>query len=325
MPYLADGHADSLMWNRDLNRKSSQGHVDIPRLLEAGVGLQCFTLVTRGFPFIGGFPLFAAAQGWPRDALRGEWARANWQIDQLERFCQASGDKAAITVSSDAIDDNARAGRLSAIIGVEGAHALEGKVERVQRLHARGVRFMSLTHLSNNELGGSSFPFMGNRPLSALGHEIVEAMAQVGMSVDIAHASPRTLDDLIAHKNARLFSSHTGVRGAANKWRNVSDEVLRAVADRGGVVGIIFATVYLGGKSLEDVARHIEHAVNVMGEDAVSLGSDFDGMIPLPQGMRDVLDVPKLGDVLRARKHPNRRVEKILGLNLHRYFSETLI
>ncbi len=322
--FLADGHADSLMWNRDLSRASEKGHVDIPRLLEAGVGLQCFTLVTRGFPFIGGFPVFAAAQGWPAQARRGVWARANWQIDRLEAFCAQSQGRARVTTSAAQLRRNAEDGALSALLGVEGAHALEGRVERVGELHRRGVRFMSLTHLANNELGGASFPLMGNRPLTELGRKVLEAMVEVGMSVDLAHASPRTVEELAAHPRARLFCSHTGVRGAKDSWRNLPDAALRAIADRGGVAGIIFGTVYLGGRALEDVARHIEHAVNVMGEDGVALGSDFDGMVPLPQGMRDVRDVPKLGDVLRRRGHPQGRVEKILGLNFLRFFSDTL-
>lgn len=323
-PYLADGHADSLMWNRDFSRSSSEGHVDIPRLLEAGVGLQCFTLVTRGFPFIGGFPVFAMARGWPAPARRGEWARANWQIDQLEIFCARSSDKARITTSAAQLARNAGDGALSAVLGVEGAHAVEGRVERVAELHRRGVRFMSLTHLANNELGGASFPLMGNRPLTELGLQVLEAMVRVGMSVDLAHASPRTLQDLIAHKQARLFCSHTGVRGAKDSWRNLPDDALRAIADRGGVAGIIFGTLYLGGASLDDLARHIEHALDVMGEDGVALGSDFDGMVPLPQGIRDVRDVPKIGDVLRRRGHPEGRVEKVLGLNFRRFFADTL-
>ena len=99
-------------------------------------------------------------------------------------------------------------------------------------------------------------------------------------------------------------------------WRNLTDETIKAVADRGGVVGVIFAPQFIGGKTLAHVAKHIEHAVNVMGEDGVALGSDFDGMIPLPQGMRDVRDLPKLTQVLVDRGLPVRVVEKVLGEQL---------
>jgi membrane dipeptidase len=320
---IADGHADSLMWNRDLCERSSEGHVDFPRLREVGMKLQCFTIVTRGFPFIGGFETFALTRGWPRAARASEWSRALWQIERLEEFCRRSEGQVGIATSGRALEDNLARGRLSAVIGIEGAHAIEGRVERVAELHQRGVRFMGLTHLSNNEAGGSSFPLMGNRPLSSLGHAVLEEMARVGMGVDLAHASERTLLDILAHPSARVFSSHTGVRGAGGGWRNLSDEVLRGIAGRGGVVGIILAPVYLGGDAIDDVVRHIEHALDVMGEEGVGIGSDYDGMVALPKGIQDVTDLPKLTQVL-LRRHPEARVERVLGGNFRRFFRETL-
>ncbi|MET0402637.1 MAG: membrane dipeptidase [Cystobacter sp.] len=320
---IADGHADSLMWNRDLCERSLDGHVDFPRLREVGMKLQCFTIVTRGFPFIGGFETFALLRGWPRAARASEWSRTLWQIEQLRGFCQRSAGQVGIVTSGSALEENLAGGRLSAVLGIEGAHAIEGQVERVAELHARGVRFMGLTHLSNNEAGGSSFPLMGNRPLSPLGHAVLEEMARVGMGVDVAHASEQTLEDILAHPTARVFSSHTGVRGAGGGWRNLSDEVLRRIAGRGGVVGIILAPVYLGGDSLDDVVRHIEHALDVMGEEGVGIGSDYDGMVALPKGIHDVTDLPKLTQAL-LRRHPEDRVERVLGGNFRRYFRETL-
>ncbi len=314
MPFIADAHADSLMWNRDLTRASSEGHVDFPRLKEAGVGLQCFTIVTRGFPFIGGFPLFAAYRRWPKEARRSPWTRALWQIERLEAFCSSSNGQVAVTTTRSQLVQNAEAGRVSAILGVEGGHCLEGRAARVDELYARGVRFMSPLHLSNNALGGSSFPLMGNRPLTPHGREVLDAMAKVGMAVDVAHASRRTLQDILEHPTTRPFSSHT----------ELPDDALERIADKGGVVGIIFATPYLGGSTVEHVVRHIEHALRVMGEDGVALGSDFDGMVPLPKGMRDVRDVSHVGEALQRRGHPQRLVEKVLGGNLRRFFERLL-
>lgn len=321
---IADGHADSLMWNRDLTVRSEEGQVDFPRLRDAGVGIQCFTIVTRGFPFIGGFNLFARYRRWPKEARAGEWARANFQIDQLERFCAASQGTAAITKTRAQLTSNLEAGVLSAVLGVEGAHALEGRVDRVQTLWNRGVRFMGLTHLHNNALGGSSFPLMRNRPLTAHGREVLDEMARLGMAVDVAHASKRTLSDILAHPRARPFSSHTGCSGAGGGWRNLDDAALRQIADKGGVVGIIFATVYLDGDEIDDIARHIDHAMNVMGVEGVALGSDFDGMIPLPHGMKDARDLVKIPGVLRSRGYSEDVIEKVMGGNFRRFFSEAL-
>lgn len=320
---LADGHADSLMWNRDLTQRSSHGHVDFPRLQEAGTRIQCFTVVTRGYPVVDLFGAFAAWRRWPAAARKAPWARCCFQLDWMDELCRRSGGAVKVAGTASELEENIAAGRLSAVLGIEGAQALEGRPERAAELHRRGVRFMSLTHLSNNELGGSSSPMMGNRGLTPLGREVLEAMVASGMTVDTAHASPRTFEGLVEHPRARLFSSHTGVSGGKPSWRNLSDAQLRAIADRGGVVGIIFAPIYLGGWALADVVRHVEHAVNVMGEDGVALGSDFDGMVPLPRGMRDVTDTGQLVDALSAR-HPDARVEKIAWGNWRRFFRETL-
>jgi membrane dipeptidase len=319
MRFYADAHCDALMWNRDLTQVSSKGHVDFPRLKAAGVKLQCFTIVTRGFPVIDGFGLFARKQRWPKEARQSEWSRCCWQLDRMDELCGRSlGDVSVATRAADLEGSG-----ISAVLGIEGAHAVEGKIDRVAELYARGVRFMSPVHLTNNALGGTSSPMQGNRPLTALGHEMIDAMASAGMAIDVVHSSIATLRDIFTHQNLRVLSSHTGVSAEHDTWRNIPDWVLKEIANRGGVVGIIFAPRYLGGWSFDDVVRHITHAIDVMGEDAVSFGSDYDGMVPLPRGMRDVRDLPKLAQALEG-KMPAARVDKICGLNLKRFFAGLL-
>lgn len=319
---VADSHADSLMWNRDLTCGSTAGHVDFPRLKEAGVKIQCFTIVTRGLPVIDGFSLFAWKQGWPAAARRDEWSRCLFQLDRMDAFCAASNGEASLTVTPTDLQTNLDHGRLSAIVGIEGGHALGGDASRVQILKKRGVRFMSLSHLSNNELGGTSTPLFGNKPLTAHGRDVLEAMGEAKMLLDVAHASPAMLPGLLSNPRTRPFCSHAGVQGATPHWRNLSDGVCRAIADRGGVVGIIMAPQFIGGRSMTNFVRHVQHAVQVMGEDGVGFGSDFDGMIPLPKGMRDVRDLPKLTQAMVDAGMPVRVVEKVVGENYRRFFSE---
>lgn len=321
---VADAHADSLLWNRDLNLRSGKGHVDFPRLREAGVDIQCFTIVTRGVPFVGSLPLFGLARGWPRKALWGEWKRALWQLQAMERYANASGGRVTITRTGQELSENLEAGRLSAVLGVEGAHALEGRIDRVATLHGAGVRFMSLTHLANNELGGSCSPYSPEKGLTRLGQEVLEEMVRLGMSVDVAHASPTTLATILSHPRARPFCSHAGIGGAKASWRNLDDGTLKRIADKGGVVGVIFAPVFLGGEEIEDLARHIDHAISCAGEEAVGLGSDFDGFIRLPRGMRDVTGIGLVASALEARGYGDDRIGKVLGGNLRRFFGETL-
>ncbi len=321
---IADAHADSLMWNRDLTQAQSAGHVDFPRLKEAGVKLQCFTVVTRGYPFIDGFGAFAWAKGWSRAQRQGEWARCRAQLEWMRELCARAPEAVSVAEAGGALEANRGAARVSAVLGVEGAHALEGQVERVAELHRLGVRFMGLLHLHNNELGGSSFPLMGNRGLTPLGHEVLDAMAAVGMAVDLAHASPRTVEDILAHGGPPVFCSHGGVQGAHRSWRNLSDATLRTVAERGGVMGIILTPIYLGGRTLEAVVRHVEHALSVMGEDGVGLGSDFDGLVPLPVGMHDCRDLKRVTEALDRAGIPERVIEKVMGANLWRFCDSLL-
>lgn len=309
------------MWRRDLNQPHEKGHVDFPRLKEAGVKLQCFTVVTQGYPVIDGLSAFLWKHGWPKETRASKWAICLAQLEWMHTLAAQSQGQVAVAPSGEALESNLREGRLSAVLGVEGLQALEGRVDRLAELKAKGVRFASPLHLSNNALGGSSFPLMGNKGLTAHGHEVISEMAKLGLAVDLAHASRRTLNDILEHRDARPFCSHGGVDGAHPSWRNLPDEALKTVAERGGVVGIIFTPIYLGGGTLETVCRHVEHALNVMGEDGVGFGSDYDGMVPLPQGMRDVRDLPKLTEVL-ARRLPERVVEKIAGENLRRFFRE---
>jgi membrane dipeptidase len=311
------------MWNRDLTAPQRRGQLDFPRLGEAGVRLQCFTIVTRGYPLVDGFGAFAALRRWPRAARRGPWNRCRFQLERMRDLCARSGGAVAVAETAGALEENLARGTISAVLGVEGAQALEGRPERVAELRALGVRFMGLTHLANNEVGGSSSPGMRDEPLTPLGRAVLDAMVAARMPVDLAHASHRTIRDVVAHPGARVLCSHTGVAGAHPSWRNLQDAELRAVAERGGVVGIIFATLYLGGRGIEDVVRHLEHALDVAGEDAVALGSDFDGMVPMPRGLRDVTDVHKVVDAL-ARRRPARIVEKVAWTNWRRFFGETL-
>lgn len=322
---LADGHADALMWNRDLAARQRGGQVDLPRLREAGVLIQGFTVVTEGYPIIDGFGAFAALRGWPPAARRSAWSRCLFQLDALHALAARSGGALAVARSPADLAANLAAGRTSAVAGVEGAQALEGDAGRVHDLHARGVRFMGLVHLANNALGGCSVPLLGDRPLTPHGREVLDAMAASKVSVDLAHASRRTFADVLAHRapGLRVMCSHTGIAGAHPSFRNLDDAQLRAIADRGGVTGVIFATFYLGGGALADVVRHVEHALRAAGEDAVALGSDFDGMVPMPPELHDVTGLPRLVEAL-ARRVPAAVVEKVAFGNWRRYFGETL-
>lgn len=321
----ADAHADSLMWNRDLTVRSEAGHLDFPRLVEGRVRLQCFTVVTRGLPFIDGFSLFARWRRWPASVRGVEWLRALWQIEALERLCAASGGLVRLAHARKDLEAAAATGHgIAAVLGIEGAHALGGRPERVGELWRRGVRFMSLLHLSDNELGGSATFGRSRRGLTMMGHEVLREMARVGMIVDLAHSSPRTIDETLAEATGPVFCSHTGLHSATAHWRNLRDEHTTEIARRGGVVCVMLATSFLGGKEVRHLVGHLERALAVAGEDHVGLGGDYDGFVELPRGIRDVRDLRVVVRALLESGLDRPVVEKVLGRNLRRFLAAAL-
>jgi membrane dipeptidase len=219
------------------------------------------------------------------------------------------------------------AGRIALWLGVEGALAVEDDPGQLTKLAAAGVRFFGPCWNRTNRAGVSSFDRKNQGGLSPVGRELVRACNDLGILVDVSHASKRTFWDLVECSRTPVFSSHSGCEAVKDHPRNLDDEQLRAIGGAGGVVGVIFASNILGGTfsaSLEVLADHIEHVVRIAGEDAVALGSDFDGFVPLVRGMRDVADLPRLTQVLWRRGMQRPTLEKLLGLNFLAYLERTL-
>jgi membrane dipeptidase len=278
------------------------GHVDLPRLRDGGVAGQFFSFWTVPYP------------------ERGCAASVFRQLDALDRAIAAHPDQIAWAPSGAEVRAAKTAGKVAALGGIEGGQALEGRVDLIEAFAQRGVRYLGLLHFSANAIGA---PAKGRgqdpaRGLSAFGVECVREAERVGMIVDLAHINRRGFFDALAAGTRPAMVSHTGVAGAHEHWRNIDDEQLRAVADKGGCVGIIFAREYLGGASLDAVVDHLLHVIDVAGEDVPALGSDFDGFVRPPAGLEDVGALPNLTVRLAARGVAPRVLEKILGGNVLR-------
>jgi membrane dipeptidase len=144
-------------------------------------------------------------------------------------------------------------------------------------------------------------------------------MARVGMAVDLAHASRRTVEDILSGPRLPIFCSHTGLASVTRSWRNLDDAVVSELARRDGIVCVMYAVNYIGGNTLDHLVRHLERALEVAGEDHVGLGSDYDGFIRLPAPMRDVRDVRLVAQALLERGHTAAVVGKVLGKSLRRF------
>jgi membrane dipeptidase len=276
--------------------------IDIPKLKEGGVdGIGCLLFA--------GFSLMAKKRFWRQlQAFEALFARH----PELRRARTA-----------DDIRQAKAAGQIALWLGVEGAVSVEDDALALERLAAAGVRFFGPCWNRTNKAGVSSFDRKNAGGLSPLGRELVKECNQRGILIDGSHASKRTFWDLCETSSTPVFLSHTGCEALKDHPRNVDDDQLRAVAQGGGVVGVIFASNILGGlltADLEALADHFEHVIEVAGEDAVALGSDFDGFVPLVRGMRDVADLPRLTQVLWRRGHREGLLEKLLGGNFLRYF-----
>ncbi|HJS72966.1 MAG TPA: membrane dipeptidase, partial [Vicinamibacteria bacterium] len=170
--------------------------------------------------------------------------------------------------------------------------------------------FIGLVHLSDNEIGGSSSG--SDRGLSELGRELIGEMNENRMLVDLTHASRTTFFEAIELTKYPPIVSHTGVRAVHDTWRNLDDDEIRAVAERGGVVGVMLAPPALSEVSLEEAVRHIDHVIQVGGEDSAAIGSDFDGYVDPPI---DVSGLPALTELLLREGYSEERVRKVLGAN----------
>jgi len=314
-----DFHADSLMWSRwvsyDLHARHEPplplaaigGHVDLPRLREGGIGAQFFGLVS--------LPI----------GQRSGLARViDEQIDALEAAITYAPERLAKVRTAAEIEAARVAGKISALLGIEGGHALEGSLDTLDHFARRGVRYLGLCHFSRNEL---CFPAYGTgrddaSGLTSFGCDVVKRCEELGVIVDLAHINRKGFLDACAMATRPPIVSHTGVVGAFEHWRNIDDSQLRAIADKGGVVGVIFCPKFLGGDGLEPVVRHLRHIIDVCGEDAPALGSDWDGFIVPTRQLCDAAHLPLLTDALLAAKFPVETIAKILRGNAMRVLAE---
>jgi microsomal dipeptidase-like Zn-dependent dipeptidase len=329
---VADLHADSLLWNRNLLRQSSRGHVDLPRLQQGNVAIQAFTLVTTSPRHLNIYKnsdatdqigLLAIAQRWPPRTWNSPKQRALYLAAKLHRY--ADGSKGMLVVLHSRSDlqkfiSTRQPGQVAGFLGTEGAQPLEGNLENLDDLFAAGVRMMAPTHFTDTAIAGAAAGITKNG-LTDLGRQWVHAMEARQMIIDLAHASPATLRDVTAMATRPLLVSHTGVKGTCNNPRNLSDDELRAVARTGGVIGIGLWNTAICGSNAEATARAIHYAVNIVGVDHVALGSDFDGGTTVPF---DSSGWVLLTDALLKEGLSGQDIHKIMGENVVRVLLEAL-
>jgi microsomal dipeptidase-like Zn-dependent dipeptidase len=331
---VADLHADSLLWHRDLLERRSYGHVDLPRLIEGNVALQAFTIVTKtpirieldhNDPGSDAIRWLFIAQARPFATWRSLTSRALHQAAMFQRAAARSAERLRFIRTSaelrEYLDRRGSAPNNAAgILGIEGAHALDGKLANLDALFDAGIRMMAPAHLADNDVAGSA-QGRSKGGLTPLGREMIRRMETLKMTVDLAHASERAFDEAIAMAARPVVVSHTGGRGTCDNARNLSDDQLRAVARTGGVVGIGYWPTATCGTDAAAVARAIRHAVEVAGIEHVGLGSDFDGAVSQPF---DAAGVVQITDALLKSGFSAAEIAAVMGANVRRVLESNL-
>jgi microsomal dipeptidase-like Zn-dependent dipeptidase len=326
---LADLHADTLLWDRDLLSRKKRGQVDLPRLREGGYRLQVFSAVTKTPKAMnydentGGtdnITLLAIAQRWPVAAWTSIAERALHQAHRLETFALRSKGALVVVRSKGDLRKALDGEALAAVLATEGAHPLEGKLENLQRLYDAGYRMLGLQHFFDNELGGSLHGVSGGG-LTEFGRAAVIAADEKGMMIDVAHSSEKVAWETLELVKRPLVVSHTGLRGHCESARNVPDDLLKAIAEKGGLIGVGFWDGAVCAASLDAIGEAIVYAVKLLGEDHVALGSDFDGSVTTPI---DASEADALVDALLTRGLSPAVIAKVMGENQIRFFAENL-
>ncbi len=337
-PLLIDTHNDvtsSTLVGLDIGALNPKNHTDIARLRQGGVGAT----------------FFAAYVGADYAKTNQSAHRAMEMIDTVKtdiaaRYpCEFQG-----AASAKEIESAAARGKIAALIGNEGGHAIEDSPRLLRDFYLLGVRYMTLTHTNSNGWADSSGDQPKHNGLNSLGREIIAEMNRLGMMIDISHVSDKTFQDALEASRAPLIASHSSCRALANVPRNMTDEMIAALAKKGGVVQVNFNCGFLSPKTaagesalekkvgkydeavfqqafasgeipratLEDAVAHIDHVVKIGGIGAAGIGSDFDGVPCTPAGLDDVSKFPALRAALRAKGYSPDDIAKIFGGNLLR-------
>ena len=332
--FIADLHDDALLWERDLLKRYSYGHSDLPRLLEGKVGLQVFSTVTkspRGLNYernaadSDSITLLVMAQRWPKATWNSLLQRALYQAQKLREAVEGSAGRMVLIRTRSDLQNYLQAWnqdpqRIATLLATEGLHPLEGQLENVDRLYDAGFRLAGLTHFFDNEIGGSAHG-LEKGGLTPLGRQVVARLEEKSMLIDLAHASRPLMDDVLAMATRPVLVSHGGVEGTCPGTRNLSDRHLRAIAASGGVIGIGYWDTAVCATSVDAIVKAIRYTADLVGVQHVALGSDFNGTIHAPF---DVTGLAQLTEGLLGAGFSHTEISAIMGGNVQRLLLESL-
>jgi membrane dipeptidase len=297
----------------NLAERTDKNHTDLPRLKEGGAGAVFFVAYVAS-NFVGG----------NRGVTRAHQVIDTILYDIVERY----PNDLALATTADQIEAIHKKGKIAALIGMEGGHAIQNNLDLLRTFYERGVRYMTLTHTNSNGWADSSgdvndAAVTHHNGLTDFGKDVVREMNKLGMMVDISHVSDKTFYDALEVSKAPIMASHSACRALANVPRNMTDQMIMDLAKKGGVVQVNFYCNFLTAArppraTIDDVVAHIDHIRQIAGIDAIGIGSDFDGIDCAPEGLEDVSKFPNLTRKLLEKGYSAEDIRKIYGGNLLR-------
>ncbi|WP_270088920.1 dipeptidase [Sphingobacterium sp. SYP-B4668] len=351
---VVDGHNDviyeSIFKGKDIGRRLSTGHTDLPRLIEGGVDVQVFAV-------------WSDDKKWKKGAFK----HANDQIDALERMIEKNSNRIELAKTSADIHRILSKGKMVALIGVEGGNMIENSIANLEKLYDRGARYLTLTWNYNLSWATAAAIEVKTasdkgKGLSDHGREIIRKMNELGMMVDLSHGGERTFYDVLETSTKPILVSHSNAYALMPHSRNLKDEQLAALKKNGGVIGVNFYSGFLDptyndrvkrlyreqyGKKgdytlsptrqyeklsqkrqheanapMSKLLEHIDYLVSKVGIDHVAIGSDYDGIESPPRELEDVSKFPLLTEALLNRGYSKEDVTKIMGANFLRILKE---
>lgn len=330
--FIADLHSDSLLWKRNLLRRSETGHMDLPRLQEGNVALQVFSATTKspaGLNYEANdagsddITRLAVVSLWPPRTWNSLYERAVYQLDKLTALAAASEVRLLTNRRElrELIAERERGARaIGALYLIEGAHPLEGDIANLDRLFEQGLRIVGLTHFFDNELGGSLHGLSGDG-LSEFGRAVVDRAGELGLIIDVAHASPAMVDDVLNRTAQPVILSHGGLQGACPSARNLDDRLMLRIATAGGLVGIGYWDAAVCDVTPAGVAASLRYAIDLLGVEHVALGSDYDGATAVAF---DTSELVVLTQAMLDAGFSEEEIHRVMGENVRGFLLEYL-
>lgn len=310
--FIFDGHIDTLsrLLRTGQKLEEVQGHVHLDAFRQSNIGAQFFAA-------------FVEPRFYPGMALHNTLE----MIDLFWRMLEEYDADLGFAGSSQEISEVRQSGRVACLLGIEGGEALQGSVANLRMFYRLGVRLITLTWNHRNQIASGQGEGSASGGLSKFGREVVAEMNKLNMLIDVSHLNEAGFWEVLEVSKSAILASHSNARALCDHPRNLSDEQIRSLADRGGVIGVNFYPYFLvpsGEATIDHVVEQIAYLVRVGGVGCVALGSDFDGISSVPKGLANCAHTQSLLPALAQKGYGEKEIEQIMGGNLLRLCAEVL-